>query len=503
MNKNDDWEAKIVGDEKREKIEFTHKNLSKLGFLNHKQVLNLFKKTSIAVVCSRWEEPFGRTSLEAAANGCAVIISNRGGLPETITNAIILKDISSTELTNRINELINDKKKRTELQKLSINNFYLSHKYVSKLIDDYRDVKIGKVKKFFTIKKKLPLRILHITNFNERLDGRLFFNTGRRINNGFVRLGHSVLGFSDRDIVKYYKTYKDISGAISLNDKFRKTCYNYKPDLIIMGHSDLINAQQLGELKDDYPNIKISQWFLDPLNIDGPDYQRNKNRILDKVDFIDANFITTSPDVLKFLPNHINNYFIPNPVDKSFETLDNFSKPCNVDVFFALSHGVHRGVLKIGKKDDRNYFLKQLIDKTKNVKFDIYGLNDRQPVWADHYFKVISNAKMGLNLSRGTPIKYYSSDRLAQIIGNGLVTLIDEKTEYMDFFSNREMVFYKTLNDLSEKIIKIAKDEKYRKMIGSNGKKKYFKYFNSDIVADFIINKTLNLKNKNKYLWEK
>ena len=503
LNKNNDWSAKIVGDEKREKIEFSHKNLNKLGFLNHKQVLNLFKKTSIAVVCSRWEEPFGRTSLEAAANGCAVIISNRGGLPETITNAIILKDVSSKELADRINELINDKKKRTELQKLSINNFYLSHKYVSKLIDNYRDIKIGKVKKFFTVKKKLPLRILHITNFNERLDGRLFFNTGRRINNGFVRLGHSVLGFSDRDIVKYYKTYKDISGAISLNDKFRKTCYNYKPDLIIMGHSDLINAQQLGELKDDYPNIKISQWFLDPLNIDGPDYQRNKNRILDKIDFIDANFITTSPDVLKFLPNHINNYFIPNPVDKSFETLDNFSKPCNVDVFFALSHGVHRGVLKTGKKDDRNYFLKQLIDKTKNVKFDIYGLNDRQPVWADHYFKVISNAKMGLNLSRGTPIKYYSSDRLAQIIGNGLVTLIDEKTKYMDFFSNREMVFYKNINDLSEKIIKIAKDEKYRKMIGSNGKKKYFKYFNSDIVADFIVNKTLNLRTQNKYLWEK
>ena len=40
----------------------------------------------------------------------------------------------------------------------------------------------------------------------------------------------------------------------------------------------------------------------------------------------------------------------------------------------------------------------------------------------------ISNAKMGLNLSRGDPIKYYSSDRIAQIIGNGLVTLIDEKT---------------------------------------------------------------------------
>ena len=36
-----------------------------------------------------------------------------------------------------------------------------------------------------------------------------FFNTGRRIN-GFIRLGHSVLGFSDRDIQKYYKSISDI-----------------------------------------------------------------------------------------------------------------------------------------------------------------------------------------------------------------------------------------------------------------------------------------------------
>ena len=28
-----------------------------------------------------------------------------------------------------------------------------------------------------------------------------FFNTGRRLNNGFIRLGHSVLEFSSRDIV--------------------------------------------------------------------------------------------------------------------------------------------------------------------------------------------------------------------------------------------------------------------------------------------------------------
>ena len=195
-------------------------------------------------------------------------------------------------------------------------------------------------------------------------------------------------------------------------------------------------------------------------------------------------------------------YYIPNPSDKSFETLNNFNKSCSVDVFFALSHGVHRGVLKYGKADDRASFIKILLDKTPDVKFDIYGINKVQPIWADHYFKTISNAKMGLNLSRGDTIKYYSSDRITQIVGNGLVCLIDEKTQYRDFFNDNEMVFYKNINDLSEKILKISKDDKLRRKIAKKGKDKYMKYFNSDLVAEFIIDKTMNTNNKKKFLWE-
>ena len=291
---------------------------------------------------------------------------------------------------------------------------------------------------FNTKKDRSNLRILHITNFNERLDGRLF-NTGRRINNGFIRQGHSVLGFSDRDIQKYYKSITDFKGAKTLNDKLKKTCYNYKPDLIILGHADLISGNQIAELKEDYPNTRFGQWFLDPLNKKGPDFERNKKRILDKIEHCDASFLTTSPDVLKFI-NSDNSYFIPNPSDKSFEILNNFNKSCNVDVF-ALSHGVHRGVLKSGKRDDRINFLKDLVNKTPDVKFDLYGIDKVQPIWADHYFKTISNAKMGLNLSRGEAIKYYSSDRITQIVGNGLVCLIDEKTEYRNFLMNKRWFF--------------------------------------------------------------
>ena len=501
LNKYPDWTAKIIGDEKREKIICKHKRAEILGFRKHHEVLSIFKKTNIAVACSRWEEPFGRTSLEASANGCAVIITNKGGLPETVTDAKILKNLNVKTLTKTLEALINNPIQRKRLQKLSIKNFYLTHEFVASLMDNYRSEKISYLKRINIKKKPKNLRILHITNFNERLDGRLFFNTGRRINNGFIRLGHSVLGFSDRDIQKYYKNIKDIKGAKSLNEKLRKTCYNYKPDIIMLGHADLISSDQIIELRNDYPNVKFGQWFLDPLNKKGPDYERNKNRILDKINHLDASFVTTSPSVLNFLPKKTNNFYIPNPSDDSFETLNNFSKPCNVDVFFALSHGVHRGVLKTGKIDDRINFLKQLSEITPDVKFDIYGIDKVQPIWADHYFKTISNAKMGLNLSRGDAIKYYSSDRITQIVGNGLVCLIDEKTQYRDFFNNSEMVFYKNVNDLSEKILRISRDEKLRKKIAKNGKKKYMKYFNSSLVAEFIINKTLGIESKKKFFW--
>ena len=53
-------------------------------------------------------------------------------------------------------------------------------------------------------------------------------------------------------------------------------------------------------------------------------------------------------------------------------------------------------------------------------------IRDR-PIWADSLKDALSKSKMGLNLSQGKSIKYYSSDRITQLIGNGLLTFIDKK----------------------------------------------------------------------------
>ena len=506
LKKYKQWKGIVIGDEPRSTLIFKHKRLKILGFTNHNKVLKIFKETSIAVVCSRWNEPLGRSSLEASSRGCATIISNRGGLPETITHGIILKKLNVSSIYNAIKDLIDNEKKRIHLQTLSIKNFFHTNKLSSKKMDDYRKniLQARSINKRSTNDRRKSLRILHVTNFNERHDGRLFFNTGRRINNGFIRLGHSVLEFSDRDIVRHYKNFGDHTGSKALNRKLINTVYNYKPDLLIFGHADLVKPETIAYLKDNYKDLKVAQWFLDPLIKNGPDYEKNKSRILDKIKFTDTNFLTTSPDVLDFLPKNKLCLFIPNPSDPSFEVLNNYeNKQCSMDVFFALSHGVHRGILKKGKHDERADFVNKLIEKTPNVKFDLYGINNIQPIWADSYLKSIANAKMGINLSRGNPIKYYSSDRITQFVGNGLLTFIHDKTHYNNFFSDDEIIFYNNVSNLSEKIQKFANDDYLRKKIAKKGKVKYMKFFNSTIVADYIINNTFEYSyKKNTYLWE-
>ena len=502
LNKYPDWKAQVFGDEPREKLFFNHKNLNILGFRDNNYILNNLKKISISVICSRWNEPFGRTSLEAASRGSAVIISDRGGLPETSKNAIILKNLSAISLFKSIESLIINKKKLLSLQKKNYANFQFTHKYISNIIDNIRNgFNIKKNINLFYVKKPNVFKILHITNFNQRFNGRLHYNTGRRLNNGFIRLGHNVLTVSDRDIISKSKNFTDYNGKKTLQKSIIDAYSNFKADCIVLGHADSVSVETLSHLKNLNKNLKVSQWFLDPLGKKGPDFIKNTKRITEKQDVVDTTFLTTDPNSLSQKIN--NSYFMPNPCDQSFETLKNFENKCFNDVFFAMSHGVHRGVLKKGKKDDREIFINKLIKSNTNINFDIYGMNNVQPIWGHDFLNRISNSSMGLNLSRGKPIKYYSSDRMAQLLGNGLLTFIHKQTCFSDFLSKDEVIYYENLDDLSYKLNKYKKDYKERMRIAKNGRDVYLKKFNSTIVADYILSKTMQYKSKNKFIWSK
>ena len=490
LNEFPNWKAYSLGDEERRKIYINHKNHYELGFLNHKDVLGILDKTSISVVPSKWEEPFGRTALEASSRGCATIISNKGGLPETTNQAIILKNLNEETLYNQICFLIKNNKARKKIQKDSLKNVQHIISSNSKIIDKLRQESLP-YSNFNFIKKKI--KILNIYNQGQKLNHRLYnISVGKKFSNGFIRNGHDVLEISDRDYIRNNRSLNFLSIKNTFQKYLIETFKNYNPDLIFFGHTKNIDHETIDNFKNINRNLIVSQWNEDPVM---PSLEYSKNNILNikkYSDIVDHTFITTHPDELIKQDKNIRNlHFFFIPVDQNIEFFDVYKLNPQKDLFYAMSHGVNRAVLKEGTEDDRIVFLNKLVKRIPKIKYDFYGFANKQPIWGNNFFRTLINSKMALNLSRGKPTKYYSSNRIASIMGNGLLTFIDKKVKMNHFFSNNEIVFYSSIDDLSQKIKFYAKNDKSRIEIAKNGKKKYFKLFNEKRVAKYIIDISL------------
>jgi UDP-glucose:(glucosyl)LPS alpha-1,2-glucosyltransferase len=90
--------------------------IAMLGYQPHAESMARLARASIAVVPSRWDEPFGLTALEAMAHGAALICSSRGGLPEVAGNAAVYVDPDEPgALATAIRALAEDGERRQAL----------------------------------------------------------------------------------------------------------------------------------------------------------------------------------------------------------------------------------------------------------------------------------------------------------------------------------------------------------------------------------------------------
>ena len=160
--------------------------------------------------------------------------------------------------------------------------------------------------------------------------------------------------------------------------------------------------------------------------------------------------------------------------------------------------------MKRNSFDERFEFINNLILSSKDrIKFNILGLYGEQPKWNYEFNQELMNSKTALNLSRGGPNKYASSNRLATLMGNGVLTIIDQKVQYQDFFDNDEIVTYKNSSDLINQLILIKENPKKIKLRSIKAKKAYFSYFQNTIVCDFLIHKIFQNKKNHIYVWAK
>jgi glycosyltransferase involved in cell wall biosynthesis len=499
LNKYKDWMVIVAGNEKRETYNFKHERFKIYDWLSHKKIINIYKKSSISIVPSAWNEPFGRTAMESSDMGNVLITSNKGGLNETSINPIVLKKLSIKSIQKEIEKLIKNPNLLKKIQKFNYKNKKIN------FIDNLN--KINNLKKNLTKKSSYNLnyinnnnsnKIFHIANFDEKNNFRLSsINLANKISNGFIKDKFQTINFSDRFFLQQYPFSK-------IDDRIINILKNYKPNLLLLGHTNSLKIETLKNIKDKFTDIKIAFWYEDSINKNGPDYNKNKQFLEKYKDYVDQYFITTDKNnIHSSIPKNKLN-FMPVPCSYVCENLNLYqTRNHEFDIFYAVSHGVNRGKLKKNKTDERYNFLKLLMSRSDDITYNIFGFNNIQPVWGDQFFKEISKCKFALNLSRGQPVKYYSSNRIASLVANGIPTLIDKKVKFNDFFSNKEMIFYEDTYDLIDKVNFYKKNERQRIQIGINGKNKYFKIFNNRIIADYIFSKTLGNKPSYKYIWDK
>lgn len=345
------------------------------------------------------------------------------------------------------------------------------------------------------------LKILHISDFHLRHNSRLYYSTAKKLNNGFIRNNFYVNELSERDFEKKLFFFD----KKNYNKKIIEIVENLNPVIIILGHCSRISLKTFEYINKIHPSIKIAQWYIDSLIPTGPDYNSHLNTFKKYIPFVDCSFITCDPLSLKFYNKKNKNiFYIPNPSDISIDNLKVDQITNNIyDIFFAFSHGQHRATLKRFYKDEREDFIVKLKKNLPDIIFDGYGIGNSQPIWGAQYYKRLSQSKMALNLSRGLPFKWYSSDRISSFIPNGITTFVDRATQLDDFFSDDEVVFYKNINDLGNRINELKNNDKKRRSIGQKGRIKYNTHFNSTKVSKFIFERTLNLKLSEKYFWDK
>ena len=338
-------------------------------------------------------------------------------------------------------------------------------------------------------------RIIHVTNFGFKPVKAYLHNTGVKLSNGWIRGGHHVINFSDRDIAKWRAFLGHRKWGVSVtNQMLLELCRSIKPDVVAFGHADIITAETIAHICAELPDVRMLQWNVDwlvpsELALKGdPTAENNKIKILSKADVLDATFVTTAGSVLEEMskPKHPV-CFMPNPVDLSIERCRNFEKDnLPFDVFFASN-----------SEDDRRYhcgawhhmdvFCRDMAKSAPDLRLALPGIGGQPKVFGPEYQGLLGQCRIGLNISRRNDQYLYSSDRIAQMIGNGLVICVDRASGYGDIFSDDEMVFYSSEDELFKKLSALKKDDSRRKRIGEAGWKKYSELFNSSVVAQYML----------------
>lgn len=325
------------------------------------------------------------------------------------------------------------------------------------------------------------MRIVHACNLQFDKDGEHLWNQDQKIHHGLIRLGHFVYTFSINDRARMFSpTGSKAFGKGKTNKALIETCRNVHPDILILGHAQWITSDTLREIRLILPEIRIGLWYVDPLWD-----EEATQHLRDKAPVIDALFCSTGGPLLQsFATTNCDAHFIPSAVDDGIECHRAFETPEEAMIHDLLFFGRDKG------QPDRRAFLSELRDKLSSLNIGYYGCLDQPLIMGWEKEQTIRRSKMALNLSRRNDVELYSSSRIGELMGNGILTLTPRGAGLEKLYAENEIVYYDGIDDLAEKALHFSSNRDERNAIAKKGWERNHRDYNGTEVARIIVDGT-------------
>ncbi len=341
--------------------------------------------------------------------------------------------------------------------------------------------------------------VVHAANFGIRPKGAFQNNVERKLTDGLIRNGHQVIAFSDRDAAMAGSPFgaTRAGGLGYANRALRDLCLAIEPEVLILGQTDVIRPPTVADVRARLPAMRVLQWSVDALFEPG-----NMERLTRNLPVVDATLVTTAGDALAPLARPGKRVgFLPNPVDFSIERGENhLQADLPFDLFYAC--GNPADLRDVGgrawKMDD---FARALMQALPTLRPRWVGLMGQPTLGGAAYQRAVESTALGLNVSRRTGQLLYSSDRLAHLAGNGLAVLIERSSGYDRLFTDDEMAFFSTFDDLVGQIDRLVKDPARRMRLAAAGRARYHELFNEQRVAAYLLDVALGRPEPSAYPW--
>jgi len=346
------------------------------------------------------------------------------------------------------------------------------------------------------------MRILNVGDFNW-MTGREthtanvdLFPIRSKLTNAAVRAGHFVAEYSDRAVARRAASWPWRGASPEAARRgFLQMVDEVQPDLVLLHFADHIDAATLDAARRLARGVRLVDINIDPL----PD-PKTIARLNQRKGTVDALFVTTAgPGLKQFASDRGFVAFMPNPVDPAIETGRAFAveKP-TYDLILPLGDDSPRRIGEARRAPSE--IVADLRAGSPSLRLANPGLGAPR-LRGYRYMEALGQARLGWALSRHNDQLLYASDRMAHMMGSGLLTLLDRKAGFESIYAPDEALFYSDFDELKIRLDQALADDDAARAQAERGWRKTWAVFEVGRVFCYILDQLYAEGGANHYEW--